>query len=73
MVLNTAIKLYQINQFDSVEELCLAYLEGKGLKDINKAVIGAAAPILGDKVSFVNTSLEFSIKELSKISSFQVG
>ena len=55
---------YQINQFDSMEELCLAYLEDKGLKDINKAVIGAAAPILGDKVSFVNTSLEFSIKNL---------
>ena len=47
-----------------MEELCLAYLEDKGLKDINKAVIGAAAPILGDKVSFVNTSLEFSIKNL---------
>ena len=55
---------YQINQFDSMEGLCLAYLEEKGLKDINKAVIGAAAPILGDKVSFVNTSLEFSIKNL---------
>ena len=55
---------YQINNFDSIEELCLTYLKDKGLKDINKAVIGAAAPILGDKVSFVNTSLEFSIKNL---------
>ena len=57
---------YQINNFDSVEELCLAYLEDKGLKNINKAVIGVAAPILGDKVSFVNTNLEFSIKNLEK-------
>ena len=57
---------YQINNFDSVEELCIAYLEDKGLKNINKAVIGVAAPILGDKVSFVNTNLEFSIKNLEK-------
>ncbi len=58
--------IYQINNFDSVEELCLGYLEDKGLKNINKAVIGVAAPILGDKVSFVNTNLEFSIKNLEK-------
>ena len=57
---------YQINNFDSMEELCLAFLEDKGLKGINKAVIGVAAPILGDKVSFVNTNLEFSIKNLEK-------
>ena len=57
---------YQINSFDSVEELCLTYLEEKGLENINKAVIGVAAPILGDKVSFVNTNLEFSIKNLEK-------
>ena len=55
---------YQINNFDSIEELCLAFLADKGLEDINKAVIGVAAPILGDKVSFVNTNLEFSIKNL---------
>ena len=57
---------YLINNFDSIEELCLTYLKDTGLKDINKAVIGAAAPILGDKVSFVNTNLEFSIKTLEK-------
>ena len=57
---------YQINNFDSMEELCLAFLEDKGLEDINKAVIGVAAPILGDKVSFVNTNLKFSIKNLEK-------
>ena len=38
---------YQINNFDSIEELCLTYLKDKGLKDINKAVIGAAAPWAG--------------------------
>ena len=57
---------YQINNFDSVEELCLEFLEDQGLEDINKAVIGVAAPIFGDKVSFVNTNLEFSIKDLEK-------
>ena len=57
---------YQINNFDSIEGLCLAYLEDKNLKNTNKAVIGVAAPILEDKVSFVNTNLEFSIKNLKK-------
>ncbi|URQ67570.1 glucokinase [SAR86 cluster bacterium] len=57
---------YQINNFESIEDLCLTYLKDKGLKGINKAVLGAAAPILGDKVSFVNTNLEFSIKNLEK-------
>ena len=59
-------KNYRINNFDSVEELCLAYLEDESLQNINKAIIGVAAPILGDKVSFVNTNLEFSIKNLKK-------
>ena len=59
-------KNYRINNFDSVEELCLAYLEDGSLQNINKAIIGVAAPILGDKVSFVNTNLEFSIKNLKK-------
>ena len=57
---------YQINNFDSIEELCFAYLEDECLGDINKAVIGVAAPILGDKVSFVNNNLKFSIKVLEK-------
>ena len=58
---------YKINNFDSIEELCLTYLTDKGFKDINKAVIGVAAPILGDKVSFVNNNLEFSVKNLEKM------
>ena len=57
---------YQINNFDSVEELCLAYLEDKGLEGVNRAVIGVAAPILGDEISFVNTDLQFSIKNLER-------
>ncbi len=57
---------YQINDFDSVEELCFTYLQDKGLKNVKMAVIGVAAPILEDKVSFVNNNLEFSIKNLEK-------
>ena len=57
---------YQINNFDSVEELCLTYLKDQVLENTNKAIIGVAAPILGDKVSFVNNNLVFSIKNLEK-------
>ena len=57
---------YKINDFDSLANLCNSYIYDQGLKKIDKAVIGVAAPILGDKVSFVNTNLEFSINELRK-------
>jgi glucokinase len=33
------------------------------LEDLDKAIIGVAAPILGDKVIFVNVNLEFSISQ----------
>ena len=57
---------YKIKDFDSLANLCNSYIYDQGLKKIDKAVIGVAAPILGDKVSFVNTNLEFSINELRK-------
>ena len=57
---------YQINDYESIEKLCWAYISDKGLNGLNKAVIGVAAPILSDHVSFVNANLEFSIKKLEE-------
>ena len=57
---------YKIKDFDSLANLCSAYITDQSLKKIDKAVIGVAAPILGDKVCFVNANLEFSINELQK-------
>ncbi|MFL2706645.1 MAG: glucokinase [Gammaproteobacteria bacterium] len=57
---------YQINDYESIEKLCWAYISDKGLNGLNKAVIGVAAPILSDHVSFVNANLKFSIKKLEE-------
>ena len=55
---------YPINSFDGLEKLCSAYLASQDLEGIKKAVIGVAAPITGDIVNFINTTLEFSIQNL---------
>lgn len=56
--------IYKINDFDSLEELCSKYISDNNLNKLDKGIIGVAAPILGDKVVFVNAALEFSISEL---------
>ena len=61
------VKTYPITKFTNLEELLELYLSDIGnLKGVNKAVIGVAAPILGDDVSFVNVDLEFKISSLKK-------
>ena len=54
---------YKISNFNSLESLCLQYMSDHKLEDLDKAIIGVAAPILGDKVIFVNVNLEFSISQ----------
>ena len=52
---------------DSLEELCNNYLNRHQLANkVNKAVIGVAAPIIDDEVSFVNANISFSIQGLKK-------
>ena len=49
----------------SVEELCDKYLNQYDLTNkVRKAVIGVAAPIIEDKVTFVNADISFSIEGL---------
>ena len=60
--------IYKINDFDSLEELCSKYISDSNLDKLDKGIIGVAAPILGDKVVFVNADLKFRISEIkSKI------
>lgn len=54
---------YKISNFNSLESLCLQYMSDHKLEDLDKAIIGVAAPILGDKVIFVNVNFEFSISQ----------
>ena len=57
---------YKISNFNSLESLCLQYMSDHKLEDLDKAIIGVAAPILGDKVIFVNVNLEFSISQIRR-------
>ncbi len=57
----------QVVGSDSLEELCNDYLNRHQLANkVNKAVIGVAAPIINDEVSFVNANISFSIQGLKK-------
>ena len=65
--------IYKINDFDSLEELCSKYISDNNLDKLDKGIIGVAAPILGDKVVFVNADLEFRISELKTEFCWSVG
>ena len=54
----------KISEYNSVESLCQGYLDLIDLKCLKRAVIGVAAPVIGDLVSFVNCDLEFSQSKL---------
>ena len=57
----------QVTDHGSLEELCSKYLNKHKLtNEVNKAVIGVAAPIIGDEVSFVNANISFSTELLKK-------
>ena len=57
----------QVAGSGSLEKLCNDYLNRYQLANkVNKAVIGVAAPIVDDEVSFVNANISFSIQELKK-------
>ena len=57
---------YRISDFDSLELLCSKYISDHHLEDLDKAIIGVAAPILGDKVIFVNADIKFSISQIRR-------
>mgnify|MGYP001179089719 CR=1 FL=1 len=57
----------QVVGSDSLEELCNNYLNRHQLANkVDKAIIGVAAPIIDDEVSFVNANISFSIQGLKR-------
>lgn len=57
---------YPINNFDSLEDLLSLYFSEHKVTNPQKAVIGVAAPITEDSISFINIDLEFSKQKLKK-------
>jgi len=61
----THTSTYKINDFQSLNDLFSIYLnENKLTQFVKSAIIGVAAPVIGDIIRFVNTDLSFSIKEI---------
>ena len=60
-------KEYKIKEFSSLHDLCSNYIKNLPEKiSITKAVIGVAAPVTKDLVSFVNIDFNFSQKKIKK-------
>ena len=57
---------YPINNFDSLEDLLSLYFSEHKVTNPQKAVIGVAAPITEDSISFINIDLKFSKQKLKK-------
>ena len=54
----------KISEYSSMNSLCEAYLSSISFNNIRKAIIGVAAPVIGDVITFVNCDLEFSQSKL---------
>ena len=58
---------YKIKEFRSLHDLCSHYIKNLSERvPLTKAVIGVAAPVTKDVVSFVNIDLTFSQKKIKK-------
>lgn len=59
-------KIYSHADFKDLEEVFKTYMDEVGVPELTKAILGVAAPIIGDKVKFVNANISFSQKNLKQ-------
>ena len=57
-------KELKISEYNSMGDLCIAYLASVNACNIRRGFIGVAAPVIGDVITFINCDLEFSQSEL---------
>jgi len=57
-------KELKISEYNSMGDLCMAYLSSVNASNIRRSIIGVAAPVIGDVITFINCDLEFSQSEL---------
>ena len=57
-------KELKISEYNSMGDLCIAYLSSVNASNIRRGFIGVAAPVIGDVITFINCDLEFSQSEL---------
>ena len=57
-------KELKISEYNSMGDLCIAYLSSVNASNIRRGFIGVAAPVIGDVITFVNCDLAFSQSEL---------
>ena len=59
-------KIYSHADFKDLEEVFKTYMDEVGVLELTKAILGVAAPIIGDKIKFVNANISFSQRRLKK-------
>ena len=61
-------EIYKVAEFSSLYELCSNYINNLSEKvAITKAIIGVAAPVTDDSISFVNIDLSFSQRKIKEL------
>jgi len=65
-------RYFKTNDFKSFEELISYYLKDNLTSEsIHEAIFGVAAPVVGDRIKFVNSSLSFSQRSIKQIFNFK--
>jgi len=59
-------KIYSHAEFKDLEEVFKTYMDEVEVPELTKAILGVAAPIIGDEINFVNANISFSQKKLKQ-------
>ena len=57
-------KVYLHQDYEGLEEILEDFIRVTGESELQRGILGVAAPIIGDEVTFVNANLSFSQKNL---------
>ena len=57
-------KVYIHKDYEGLEEILEDFIKVTGESELQRGILGVAAPIIGDEVNFVNANLSFSQKNL---------
>ena len=57
-------KVYLHQDYEGLEQILEDFIKVTGESELQRGILGVAAPIIGDEVNFVNANLSFSQKDL---------
>ena len=57
-------KVYLHRDYEALEEILEDFIKVTGESELQRGILGVAAPIIGDEINFVNANISFSQKKL---------